>query len=81
MTNGCVKSMAESDELVAYLRNTYGNCRLEVCNCLKQGWHNNDCPYWQPTSARTWDELLIEMRGVYEKARHEPARRRATEAA
>lgn len=60
-------------DLVAYLRNTYGKCGMVVCYCLKQGWHNNDCPYWQPTSATTWDELLTEMRGVYEKARHEPA--------
>lgn len=57
------------DDLASYIQDNYGICsRGSDCylgkssvgyfnGCLKVGWRGKACPYWQPVSARTWDEF------------------------
>ncbi len=49
------------DDLASYIADNYGECAAVragmPCACLKNGWRGRFCVYWEPTSARTWDEL------------------------
>lgn len=39
------------------LGENYGTCAVHPCLCLRGPWRGRACPNWQPTSARTYEEL------------------------
>jgi hypothetical protein len=46
------------DELVDYLLDHYGRCRVAPCQCLRlDRWPGCACPNWVPCGARSWSEL------------------------
>lgn len=48
-----------TDNLADYLARMYGTCKLAGrCRCLRTLWVlSQHCPNWQPTPAKTWEEL------------------------
>ena len=49
-----------------YLKNNYGSCKIgDECVCIRQGWQGMLCPNWQPTKAKTINELLEIARRQY----------------
>lgn len=55
------------DEWGYYISEHYGKCKLEVCNCLTQGWKGTKCSNWVPVKARNWTDLIEEMKGLTER--------------
>jgi hypothetical protein len=54
---------ADSD-LALYLSHNYGTCIRPICHCrATHVWHGTSCLHWAPTKAKTWEELVEEMRG------------------
>lgn len=52
------------------LKDLYGSCRLETCQCLaRQKWLGRDCEHWQPMGPETQEDLARYMREHREQAR------------
>ena len=71
--------MAINDQagLADYIADNYGACaRGSDCywgrdeggrfnGCLKIGWRGRACVHWEPTTAKTEEELIAQQRGLY----------------
>lgn len=56
----------EPHEVREYLAENYGRCTAVACRCLRDGWRGRACLNWQPTGARTFDELgAIQRRAAF----------------
>lgn len=46
-----------------YVKNNYGTCRKEPCECRATGeWKGTECPFWQPTTATTLAAVAGEIK-------------------
>lgn len=53
-----------------YIADNYGTCNLIECQCLRKNiWIGRECPFWIPTHARTWKELLDIAKRQYDIAK------------
>lgn len=51
-------SVSDAIDLTEYLATYYGSCRQDRCTCLHRNmWLGRTCQNWQPTTAKTWEEL------------------------
>lgn len=53
-----------------YFINNYGHCLLgEGCHCLRNlgAWRGAICAQWEPTKARSFEELMEEARAMRSK--------------
>ena len=50
--------------VASYLADNYGVCaKGALCRCLASGQHHGWwCPHWTPVVAKTWEELVEEVR-------------------
>lgn len=53
-----------------YFINNYGRCRLgDACHCVRElaTWRGSICAQWEPTKARSFEELMEEARAMRSK--------------